>query len=74
MSLSWPISEVAACISWVRSVGRSGPELLTLNSSHLDPHRTSAEICGEQDLHERPRPLHEHKCGHREKVLVFLLD
>jgi hypothetical protein len=25
-------------------------------------------------LHDRPRPLHEHKYGCREKVLDFLLD
>jgi hypothetical protein len=33
---SWPISEVAAHLIGVRSVGRSGLDLLTLSSSHFD--------------------------------------
>jgi len=34
---TWPISEVAARLIEVRSVGRSGLDLLTLSSSHFDP-------------------------------------
>jgi len=37
----WPISEVVARLIEVRSVGRSGLDLLTLSSSHLDPTRNS---------------------------------
>jgi hypothetical protein len=33
----WPISEVAARLIKVRSVGHSGLDLLTLSSSHFDP-------------------------------------
>ena len=37
----WPISEVAARLIEVRSLGQSGLDLLTLSSSHFDPTRTS---------------------------------
>jgi hypothetical protein len=36
----WPISEVAARLIKVRSVGHSGRDLLTLSSSHFDPLET----------------------------------
>jgi hypothetical protein len=34
----------------------------------------SVEKGGQQHLHHHRRPLHEHKCRRREKVLVFLRD
>jgi hypothetical protein len=34
---TWPISEVATSLVAVRLLGRSGPDLLTLSSSHFDP-------------------------------------
>jgi hypothetical protein len=37
----WPISEVAARVIEVRSVGDSGLDLLTSSSSHFDPKATS---------------------------------
>jgi len=39
---TWPISEVAARLIEVRSVGRSGLDLLTLSSSHFDPEQKSS--------------------------------
>ena len=33
----WPISDMAGRLIEVRSVGRSGLDLLTLSSSHFDP-------------------------------------
>jgi hypothetical protein len=36
----WPISEVATRLVEVRSLGHSGPDLLTLSSSHFDPKLT----------------------------------
>ncbi|MFB9269591.1 hypothetical protein ACFFWD_41855 [Bradyrhizobium erythrophlei] len=41
-----PISEVAARLIVVRSMGHSGLDLLTLSSSHFDPERTSAQQGG----------------------------
>ena len=37
----WPISELAARLIEVRSMGHSGLDLLRLSSSHFDPQRTS---------------------------------
>ena len=38
----WPISDMAGRLIEVRSVGRSGLDLLTLSSSHFDPSETLA--------------------------------
>jgi hypothetical protein len=53
----WPISEVAARLIEVRSMGHSGPDLLTLSSSHFDPFATSRGaiqtcLCDLKDNHD----------------------
>jgi hypothetical protein len=65
----WPVSEVVTLL--VTGIANQ----ICSGCFRILRHRTSAEPFGrQQHLHDRPRPLHEHKYGRREKVLVFLLD